>query len=265
VRAEVTEAVMKFANRDGVKLAYLDEGVGDPALLFIHGWSSDHTFWRDQIPEFQKRHRVVAVDLRGLGESDAPDEDATIGQFTDDIAWLSRKIGLDKPVIVGHSMGGLIAFKFVQQHQEMARAAVIVDTPLLPLTDEIKGRFSALVSALQSPGYKDVITSVAKNLFGADAPAEIRDYVAERMAAAPQRHMHTAMASSFFSDENIPKGDIPVPSLSILSKMLAATKNQLRERYPGMEVTTVDCGHAIQMEKPEEFNRIVREFVEGLP
>lgn len=262
MRAMVTEVGMKFANRDGVKLAYLDKGSGDPALLFIHGWSSDHTFWRDQIPEFAQRHRVVAVDLRGLGESDAPDEDSTIKQFTDDVAWLSREIGLDKPVIVGHSMGGLIAFKFVQQHQEMARAAVIVDTPLLPLTDEIKGRFAALLSALRSSGYKDVITSVAKSMFGADVPAEIRDYVAERMAAAPQRHMHTAMASSFFSEENVPTGDIPVPSLSILSKMQAARKNQLEERFPGMEVTTVDCGHAIQMEKPEEFNAILRSFVE---
>lgn len=260
----VTEAGMKFANRDGVKLAYVDEGIGDPALLFIHGWSSDHTFWRDQIPGFQRRHRVVAVDLRGLGQSDAPDEDSTIAQFVDDVAWLSNEVGLEKPVIVGHSMGGLIAFKLVQRYQDLARATVIVDTPSLPLPDEIKGRFSALVSALQSPGYKDVITSVAKNLFGADAPAEIRHYVAERMAAAPQRHMHTAMASSLLSEENIPKGDIPVPSLSIRAKTHLATEDQLRERYPGMEVITVDCGHMIQMEKPQEFNRILRAFLEGL-
>src|SRR5438093_4058664 len=123
----VTSATLKFATRDGVKLAYLDVGAGDPPLLFVHGWCCNHTYWRDQIPEFAERHRVVAVDLRGLGDSDKPDQDYTVPEFADDVAWLIGEIGLKKPVLIGHSMGGLIALHVARKHPDLARGAVLVD------------------------------------------------------------------------------------------------------------------------------------------
>ncbi|HSP54543.1 MAG TPA: alpha/beta hydrolase, partial [Dehalococcoidia bacterium] len=66
---------LKLAVRDGVALAYLDIGVGAPPLLFIHGWCCDRTYWREQLLAFQDRHWTVAVDLRGHGASDKPDQD----------------------------------------------------------------------------------------------------------------------------------------------------------------------------------------------
>ena len=98
---------LKTANREGVNLRYLDTGSGDPALVFIHGWCCDQTTWRDQIKAFSPRHRIIAVNLRGHGASDKPDQDYDIAGFVDDMTWLIQEIGLDRPVIIGHSMGGV--------------------------------------------------------------------------------------------------------------------------------------------------------------
>jgi pimeloyl-ACP methyl ester carboxylesterase len=260
----ITEAGVKTATRDGVKLAYLDAGSGEPALMFVHGWCSDHTFWRDQIPEFAQRHRVVAVDLRGLGESDKPDQDYDIDGYVEDVAWLSREVGLDRPVLVGHSMGGVIALNVIRKWPDLARAAVFVDAPMVRPPEEFQAFLSTLIAGLQSPGYKEVITNTVQDvLFRPESPAEVRNDVAERMAAAPQRLTHTAIASAF-SEKNRPGGSIPVPSLFVGAATQPATQDELRERYPGMEVTTVDSSHMIQLEKPQEFNAILSRFLEKL-
>ena len=104
-----TETPVRTATINGVSLKYIDTGSGDPATVFVHGWTCSRSDWRHQIEEFAGSHRVVALDQRGHGESDKPDQDYTVDGFADDLAALIGKLGLERPVIVGHSMGGVIA------------------------------------------------------------------------------------------------------------------------------------------------------------
>jgi len=255
-------ATTKDVVRDGVKLAYLDVGTGDPPLLFIHGWCCDHGYWRDQIPEFTQRHHVVAVDLRGMGESDKPEQDYDIAGFADDVAWLIRKIGLDRPVLIGHSMGGVIALKLLREHADLARAAVFVDSYMAPLSADLQPLVGQMLEGLKSPAYRDVASNFISNfLFRAESPSQLRDEVVKRMTSAPQRLMHPALASTL-SEENFPAGALPVPSLFVRAATLPATEEQLAERYPGLEVVSVDAAHFVQMEKPQEFNAILSRFLE---
>jgi pimeloyl-ACP methyl ester carboxylesterase len=101
---------MQFLSRDGVRLGYEEQGSGSPPMLLVHGWSCDHTHFAPQAEHFSKRHRVILVDLRGHGASDTPDQEYTMAGFADDLAFLCEQIGVDRPVVVGHSMGGVIAF-----------------------------------------------------------------------------------------------------------------------------------------------------------
>jgi len=258
----VTDVSLKFANRDGVKLAYLDTGAGDPPLLFVHGWCCNHTYWRDQIPEFAQRHRVVAVDLRGCGESNKPDQDYTIETFRTDAAWLTREIGLQRPVVIGHSMGGQIALQLVRRDPQLARAAVFVDAPMLPFPEEFQPMVASMLEGLRSPAYREVATNfVANFLFRPESPAALKEETIAAMTSAPQRFMHTAL-TDIGSEQNMAAGPIPVPSLFVRAATLPATEDELKARYPGMEVVTVDAAHFIQNEKPQEFNAILRQFIE---
>jgi pimeloyl-ACP methyl ester carboxylesterase len=102
--------------RDGVALAYETRDQGAPPILLVHGWTCDHTYFAPQAEHFSRSHRVISVDLRGHGESDKPEQDYTLAGYADDIAWLCGQLATGKPVIIGHSMGGVITFEVAARH-----------------------------------------------------------------------------------------------------------------------------------------------------
>ena len=118
---------MAIKERNGLKLAYQDDGRGDPAFVFLHGWTCNRSYFKPQHDHFKANHRVVSVDLRGHGESDKPKEPYPISQYADDVAWLIGQLGLDRPIAVGHSMGGVTVLHLAAEHPESVRAIVMVD------------------------------------------------------------------------------------------------------------------------------------------
>jgi pimeloyl-ACP methyl ester carboxylesterase len=260
----VTESV-KFAARDGVKLAYTDAGTGEPALVFVHGWTCDLSHWRHQVPAFVNEHRVVALDLRGHGQSDKPDQDYGVGQFAEDVAWLIAELGLERPVVVGHSMGGVIAAELAEKHPVATRGVVLVDAPIVPLGAELQPVLDGLLAGLRSPSYKQLAdTFLRQFMFNEASDPALKDEIAESSLLTPQRVMHTAIESVFARREQEP-GPLPVPSLFIRAATQYATPEQIRAQLPGIEVAEVDCAHFLQLEKPEETNQLIRNFVEALP
>ena len=115
--------------RDGVVLAYDDAGSGYPALVFVHGAACNRRFWCQQVPRFSSAHRVVAVDLRGHGESDAPSERYTVRLFADDLASTCTQLRIESPLVIGHSLGGLVALDFASAYPDHVAAAVLIDPP----------------------------------------------------------------------------------------------------------------------------------------
>src|SRR5205085_10062627 len=98
-----------FLKRDGVRLAYFEAGPAHgrtPPLILVNGWTGDHRIFTPQIDHFAKSRRVVAIDLRGHGGSDAPQREYTMAGFADDIACQSAELGLHRAVVDRHSMGG---------------------------------------------------------------------------------------------------------------------------------------------------------------
>ena len=71
VVAAAAEGLGVAASADGTPIAYEVRGAGEPTLVFVHGWSCDARYWREQVPEFAKRHKVVTLDLAGHGHSGA--------------------------------------------------------------------------------------------------------------------------------------------------------------------------------------------------
>jgi pimeloyl-ACP methyl ester carboxylesterase len=130
---------LPYAELDGLTLYYERAGSGDPELLFVHGWCCDHTAFGPQFDHFAHTHTVTALDLRGCGRSGRPAAGYGVPDFADDLARFCTAVGIAKPVVVGHSLGGMIAVEFAAQHPSMARALVLVDPgPIHPLPKTVE-------------------------------------------------------------------------------------------------------------------------------
>src|SRR5438105_8776151 len=123
---------MPYAERNGVKLYYERDGSG-PELVFVPGWCCDHTFFAPQFDYFKRTHAVTALALRGCGSSDCPPDGYEIHDLADDVAWFCAEVGIAQPVVVGHSLGGMIAIELGARHPTLARGLVAVDPgPVYP-------------------------------------------------------------------------------------------------------------------------------------
>jgi pimeloyl-ACP methyl ester carboxylesterase len=91
---------------------YESYGKGSDAVISIHGWTCDHTFWRGQAPIYET-HRALLVDLPGRGQSEKPDVAYTHERFARATNAVMRDAGVDHAVLVGHSMGGPVALTFL--------------------------------------------------------------------------------------------------------------------------------------------------------
>jgi pimeloyl-ACP methyl ester carboxylesterase len=112
---------------DGTRLFYTDAGQGRPVLL-LHGWTCDVTDWSWQAPELEPRYRVLTVDQRGHGHSDAPRGSYRPQVLADDAAALLQAVAPGQAAVVfGHSMGGVVASALAVRHPELVAGLVLVD------------------------------------------------------------------------------------------------------------------------------------------
>lgn len=127
--------------REGVALAFEDVGKGAPPILLIHDVGSEHTTMWAQLEYLRGRHRVVAVDLRGHGESGGHAQSCSPGEFADDLAWLCYELGVYRPVAVGRGAGGSIAAELAARWPDLVTGVVTVDR------DEADARVNAAIAA----------------------------------------------------------------------------------------------------------------------
>jgi pimeloyl-ACP methyl ester carboxylesterase len=132
--------VSNTAKVNGTTLYYVRGGTG-PALILIHGFPQDWYEFRHVMPGLAKKFTVIAVDLRGIGRSPATNGGYDAATMAEDIYQLTQQLKLDRPYIVGHDIGGSVAYAFVRLHPKTPRGAMILETPIAGLEpwDEIKG------------------------------------------------------------------------------------------------------------------------------
>ena len=113
---------------DNARICCNVQGDGDPALVFVHGWSCDKDYWRAQAAHFAKNHKVVTVDLAGHGESGLDRREWTIEAFGEDVAAVVKKLDLGRTILIGHSMGGPVIVAAARQMPGRVIGLVGVDT-----------------------------------------------------------------------------------------------------------------------------------------
>ncbi len=252
---------MKKLARNGIALAFDEAGKGGPPVLLIHGWACDHRDMEPLFRHFSTSHRTISVDLRGHGESDKPLQDYSIGEFTNDLAWLCNCLNIWKPIVIGHSLGGLVSMELAFDYK-IPLAIAVLDSPLIP-TEGRRAALSALLDELRGPDYADRQREfIAGQLFVDPNDNPRKTDIIRRISASPQ-HVTVSVFENILKWNRM--GEIlscrlplayigaarPVTDLARLDE---AGSNWLTWQNPG-------AGHFFQLEEPDEVNAAIDRFL----
>lgn len=255
---------MRMAMKDGVALHYERAGGEGVPIVLVHGWCCDHTFFAPQFQHFAERgHSVIAVDLRGHGTSDKPEQAYSMQVFADDLAWLVGELGPAKPVVVGHSMGGVVAFELAVRHPGSAGAIVMIDAAVTR-PQASRAAMPAFLETLKSGDYRAAISAyVEQALFLPSDDAGRRAAILAKMLETERHVMIAALQGLYDFDPAAAAGRALAPGLFIASnaRPLSDIPRLLALAPQTQFGQTVGSGHFCPLEVPDQINAMLAQFL----
>jgi pimeloyl-ACP methyl ester carboxylesterase len=264
-----------FLDHDGVRLFFTDDGPADgrPALVFVHGWTCDSNDWAWQLSELSSDFRCVAMDLRGHGRSDTPGHGFRLADYADDVEALLNSMGVPA-VLIGHSMGSLIASTLVDRAPATVTGLVVVDPPYGLSADRVR----AAASFASRVRGADGVEQVHEWLHGADGdrtPPWLATWHRRRILAMPHHALIETVEDVHRSDQSIANSpnseelwsrrSLPVLHVGTDPDVAAAEADRFTHPHSRAEVFADGAGHWLHQEEPARFNRILREWLDQLP
>ncbi len=249
---------------DGVSIHFRVQGHGEPALVFIHGWSADMSYWDKQLTHFKEIHKVVALDLAGHGNSGTERKDWTVEAYSRDVEAVVKALHLDSVILIGHSLGGLVMIEAACRIPERVQGLIGVDTLVdfemsLP-QDEIEEWLDAFRG-----DFAHSTEEYVRSLFPLDANPEHVEQVVADMVAAPL-NVGIGTLQGFFDYYNYRLREaarqIKAPLICINSDMHPPEIDTNRKYIPSFKAKIMaGVGHFPMVEDPEMLNRLLGEAI----
>ncbi len=238
-----------------------DGGTGGIPVLFTHSFGGDNTHWKNQLNHLRAHRRAIAFDFRGAGQSDLPsDNNYSAEALASDIAAVADSLGLDRFILVGHSMGGSAAIAYVASHPERIAGLIVEGTP--GRSDEKQAKM--IVASLESDKYQQVMDDYMKQLT-AGAKPEVDSAVTKGVKKI-SKEASVKLVKTIFDYNPLP--DLIKyngPRLIIATQREEQQPNSLAKQAPEIPRKTVEgTSHWIQLDKPDEFNKILDEFINSI-
>ena len=258
----------------GIEMAYDDTGGDGAALVLLHGFPFHRSMWRGQTSALGGEFRVVAPDLRGFGETPAGDGEMTMEALAEDVAALLDALNLPRVILGGLSMGGYVAFEFFRKSPGRLRALVLADTrPQADNEDARRTREESAQRALKE-GVEPIVESMLPKLLTQDTRergGEVVEAVrAMMLGTRPESAAAALRAMAVRRDQTDLLPSINVPTLVVVggedSITPPADSEAMSAKIEGARLVVVEgAGHLSNVERPEEFDRALVEFLRGLP
>ncbi len=267
VAAQADERLVQSATaaQDGVQIHYETGGSGSPALVFIHGWNCDRSYWSAQLPVFASTHQVVAIDLAGHGDSGVNRVEWSMANFGADVAAVADRLQLEDIILVGHSMGGPVALEAARLLKGRVKMVIGADTlsdvSLLYPDEQLAG----MLAAMEADFSGTVEGLVRGSFFLPTSDPALIDQIASDMSAAPATAGIGAFGgfARWFNEEvEQTLADIDVPIRLINSDYRPTNISAGQALTPSFEAVLMSgVGHFVMQEDPAQFNAIMAELL----
>jgi non-heme chloroperoxidase len=281
-RAQAPGEVGHVTTSDGVSISYLEAGSGKP-ILMIPGWSQTAEQFKHQLTGLSDRYRVIAVDMRGHGESDKPDFGYKISRIAKDTHDLIHALDLNEVNILGHSMGSSVIWNYYDMYgpERLSKLLLIDQMPMItsnPAWSEEERIASGAIfnpqslyetiNALAGPDGVETTRGFIGNMVTKAIPEEDKAWIIERNLRMPREHAATLLYNHSTQDwrDLIPR--ITLPSLVVGGRVSVVpwqSQAWVAEQIPDarLEIFEEEDGgnHFMFIEGHEKFNAIVADFV----
>ena len=252
---------------DGVSIRYQVQGKGTPALVFIHGWCCDRSYWDLQAPYFSRKYKVVTIDLAGHGDSGQDRADWTIAAFGGDVAAVVEKLGLDRVLLIGHSMGGHVILEAARRMPDKVIGLVGVDT-----FKNVENRYTQeQINEFMAPlhaNFAGTTSNFVRTMFIPNSDSALVEKIARDMSSAPPEiGIGELLGNVNYQNNGLTQAlrEVQVPIRCINSDMVPTNVEAAQKYAKSFEVNYMsDVGHFVMMEDPETFNQLLEETVKEI-
>ncbi len=257
---------------NGIDLAYSDEGHGAP-IVFLHAFPLNRTMWEPQVTGLADRYRVITIDIRGNGESDAPMWRYTLDQSVEDIKGLLDQLAISKATFVGLSMGGYILFALYRKHPALIQAFVLADTRATADMPEAKAARFSMAQIAYHRGLSAIADLMLPKLLS-PASCEHRADLQDHLRTIITDNQVSGIVGDLMAMEERPDSTPLLASLTVPTLVIVGEEDVASppEEVEGMAkqipcstfVRIPHAGHLSNMENPDAFNSAILTFLTSL-
>ncbi len=255
-------------SKDGTPISFETYGKGEPTLVFVHGWSCDSRYWREQLEFFSKNNRIVLIDLAGHGHSGTNRSKYTMTAFGEDVQSVVEAIGSKNVILIGHSMGGVVIAEAARLMPDRVKGLIGIDTlenVEYPLTKEALEQMLAPFKNDFQTGSRQFVSEML--LPGTDS--QLREWILSDMSSAPPSIALSSLTEilTLSVTGQLAKlfDKIKVPVKVINADMWPVNCEANRRHMVSFDATIIKgADHFLMLNKPKEFNPALENTIRSI-
>jgi 3-oxoadipate enol-lactonase len=268
--ATATKGYDLTVNVNNINLSYDDVGEGYIPIVFLHGFPFDKSMWQEQLDFLKSTHRVIALDIRGFGKSTDEESHLSMDLFANDLILFIDRLGIEKVILCGLSMGGFIALNAMKRFPSRFEALILCDTQCIADSYDVKVNRYKTISDIKEFGASNFNEGFIKNVFHESSITEKPELVEQlrKVVFSNSQHIITqglvALAERAESCSILKH--ITIPTLIICGKEDIVTpldeSKFMNKNIKGSVLHVItNGGHVSNLEEPIKFNKHLRNFL----